>query len=68
MTTNLARVALVTGATGGMGLAICAELSDAGWTVARTDLPGTGVEFGGSAQARDRRRNHPLSSPGIRSP
>ena len=45
MTTNLARVALVTGATGGMGLAICAELSDAGWTVARTDLPGTGVEF-----------------------
>ena len=45
MTTTLARVALVTGATGGMGLAICAELSDAGWTVARTDLPGTGVEF-----------------------
>jgi len=45
MTTALARVALVTGATGGMGLAICAELSDAGWTVARTDLPGTGVEF-----------------------
>jgi NAD(P)-dependent dehydrogenase (short-subunit alcohol dehydrogenase family) len=40
-----ARVALVTGATGGMGLAICAELAAAEWAVARTDLPGTGVEF-----------------------
>jgi NAD(P)-dependent dehydrogenase (short-subunit alcohol dehydrogenase family) len=45
MTTTQARVALVTGATGGMGLAICADLSDTGWTVARTDLPGTDVEF-----------------------
>jgi NAD(P)-dependent dehydrogenase (short-subunit alcohol dehydrogenase family) len=39
------RVALVTGATGGMGTAVCAELSDAGWVVAHSDLPGTQVEF-----------------------
>ena len=42
---SASRVALVTGATGGMGLAVCAELSAAGWAVARSDMPGTKVEF-----------------------
>jgi NAD(P)-dependent dehydrogenase (short-subunit alcohol dehydrogenase family) len=36
-----ARVAVVTGAAGGIGLVVCAGLAAAGWTVAATDLPGT---------------------------
>lgn len=39
------RVALVTGATGGIGLAVCTGLTAAGWTVAATDLPGTAVRY-----------------------
>jgi 3-oxoacyl-[acyl-carrier protein] reductase len=35
-------VALVTGAAGGLGRAIVAALEDDGWTVAASDMPGTG--------------------------
>jgi NAD(P)-dependent dehydrogenase (short-subunit alcohol dehydrogenase family) len=38
-------VAVVTGVAGGIGLAVCAGLAVAGWTVARTDLPGTSAGF-----------------------
>jgi NAD(P)-dependent dehydrogenase (short-subunit alcohol dehydrogenase family) len=38
--TSAGRVALVTGATGGLGLAICATLEAAGWRVASSDLAG----------------------------
>jgi len=40
-----ARVAVVTGAAGGIGLAACAGLAVAGWTVAATDLPGTSARY-----------------------
>jgi len=46
-----ARVAVVTGAAGGIGLAVCAGLAAAGWTVAATDLPGTSVRY--EADLRD---------------
>jgi NAD(P)-dependent dehydrogenase (short-subunit alcohol dehydrogenase family) len=39
-------VALVTGAEGGIGRAIVAALAGAGWTVAGSDLPTTGAEYG----------------------
>jgi NAD(P)-dependent dehydrogenase (short-subunit alcohol dehydrogenase family) len=39
------RVALVTGAAGGIGQAVCAGLAAAGWTVAATDLPGTSAGY-----------------------
>src|SRR5581483_860121 len=42
---SYARVAVVTGAAGGIGLAVCAGLAAAGWTVAATDLPGTSVRY-----------------------
>ena len=45
------RVAVVTGAAGGIGLAVCAGLAAAGWTVAATDLPGTAVRY--EADLRD---------------
>jgi 3-oxoacyl-[acyl-carrier protein] reductase len=52
-----ARVAVVTGAAGGIGLAVCAGLAAAGWTVAATDLPGTtglpGTSVGYEADLRD---------------
>jgi NAD(P)-dependent dehydrogenase (short-subunit alcohol dehydrogenase family) len=38
-----ARVALVTGAAGGIGVAIVAALEASGWTVAATDLDGAGA-------------------------
>jgi NAD(P)-dependent dehydrogenase (short-subunit alcohol dehydrogenase family) len=38
-------VALVTGAAGGLGRAVVAALEVAGWEVATSDLPGTGVEL-----------------------
>ena len=38
-------MAVVTGAAGGIGLAVCAGLAVAGWTVAATDLPGTSVRY-----------------------
>ncbi len=38
------RVAVVTGAAGGIGSAVCGGLSAAGWVVARTDLPGTAAD------------------------
>lgn len=38
-------VALVTGAAGGFGRSIVTALEDDGWTVASTDLPGTGVAW-----------------------
>jgi NAD(P)-dependent dehydrogenase (short-subunit alcohol dehydrogenase family) len=44
-------VAVVTGAAGGIGLAVCAGLAAAGWTVAATDLPGTSVGY--EADLRD---------------
>lgn len=37
------RVALVTGAAGGIGVAIVAALETAGWTVAATDIAGVGA-------------------------
>jgi NAD(P)-dependent dehydrogenase (short-subunit alcohol dehydrogenase family) len=36
---------VVTGAAGGIGLAACAGLAVAGWTVAATDLPGTSARY-----------------------
>jgi 3-oxoacyl-[acyl-carrier protein] reductase len=39
------RVAVVTGAAGGIGSAVCKGLTAAGWTVARTDLPGTSTRY-----------------------
>lgn len=44
-------MAVVTGAAGGIGLAVCAGLAAAGWTVAATDLPGTSVRY--EADLRD---------------
>ncbi|MCW2942871.1 MAG: hypothetical protein JWN00_5856 [Actinomycetia bacterium] len=39
-------VALVTGAEGGIGRAIVAALTEAGWTVAGSDLPSTAATYG----------------------
>jgi NAD(P)-dependent dehydrogenase (short-subunit alcohol dehydrogenase family) len=39
------RVALLTGAAGGMGRAIQRELESDGWVVIASDLPGTGVAY-----------------------
>ncbi|HEY2693224.1 MAG TPA: SDR family NAD(P)-dependent oxidoreductase [Streptosporangiaceae bacterium] len=44
-------MAVVTGAAGGIGLAVCAGLAAAGWAVAATDLPGTSVRY--EADLRD---------------
>ena len=45
MSADGARVAVVTGAAGGIGLAACAGLAVAGWTDAATDLPGTSARY-----------------------
>jgi 3-oxoacyl-[acyl-carrier protein] reductase len=46
-------VALVTGAAGGIGTAIVAAFGTAGWTVAASDLPDTGVDYGYDLRDRD---------------
>src|ERR1700716_746558 len=46
-------VALVTGAAGGIGAAIVAAFDRAGWTVAASDLPDTGVAYGYDLRDRD---------------
>jgi NAD(P)-dependent dehydrogenase (short-subunit alcohol dehydrogenase family) len=48
---GVARVAVVTGAVGGIGSAVCQGLAAAGWTVAGTDLPGTAAGY--AADLRD---------------
>ncbi len=45
------RVALVTGAAGGLGRELVAGLERDGWAVAASDLPGTGMPF--DADLRD---------------
>lgn len=45
------RVALVTGAAGGLGTHLVAALADDGWEVATTDTPGSGTAF--EADLRD---------------
>lgn len=52
MTPTPGAVALVTGAAGGIGQHIVAVLADRGWTVAASDLPGTGVDFPADLRTR----------------
>ena len=55
------RVALVTGAAGGIGAAVAVALSDAGMSVARTDLAGDGLTATG---CQWRRSTVPAGLPG----
>jgi NAD(P)-dependent dehydrogenase (short-subunit alcohol dehydrogenase family) len=49
----MTRVALITGATGGLGTALTDAFRSAGWDVATTDLPSTTAEFGADLCDRD---------------